>query len=338
MCGVCVAFSGNEIRDVPPDSNWLRNESCARQDMIDFYREAVENVHRFDSYGWSAWAWDAKPQTLGITAFVLCHVTERCAAAELMIRAAGFDSIQFADTTRDGSEIDVHAMAALVSAGELSPHLISGSKVRSLEQKRKCVAQALDYRDLLRAALSTSDKHPWIAIFEDDIILTTRPSLASSRIQQALLQLPQHADTLHLEYCNDECSEALYNKECDCVASAYQPSCSAGILYSQQGLKKLLDSLSRIVAPHAEHIADSCRQKRLNCFKIRQPVFAQDVFWDNISPEVVPESFKRHGLRLNGTNIIIMNTRAHTQITCKHRPRKREMESKSERAKTSDHT
>ena len=139
--------------------------------------------------------------------------------------------------------------------------------------------------------------------------------------QQALLQLPQHADTLHLEYCNDECSEALYNKECDCVASAYQPSCSAGILYSRQGLKKLLDSLSRIVAPHDEHIADSCRQKRLNCFKLRQPVFAQDVFWDNIFAEMVPESFKRHGLRLNGTNIIIMNTRAHTQRTYKYRPR-----------------
>ena len=321
VCGVCVASSGNEIGDVVPDSRWLRNESCARQDMTDFYREAIANVHRFDSYGWNAWAWDEKPQTLGMTAFVLCHVRERCAAAELMIRAAGFDNIQFADTTRDGSEINAPAMAALVSAGELSPHFISGSKVMSLEQRRKYVAQALDHRDFLRAALSTCDKHRWIAIFEDDIILTTRPSLASSRIQQALLQLPQHADTLHLEYCNDECSEALYNKECDSVASAYEPSCSAGILYSRQGLKKLLDSLSRIVAPHAEHIADSCRQKRLNCFKIRQPVFAQDVFWDNIFAEMVPESFKRHGLRLNGTNIIIMNTRAHTQRTYKYRLR-----------------
>ena len=332
-----VAQSRNDraqhLQQTLPDAKWLRNESCARQDLIDFYQEAVVTTHRFDSYGFNAWAWDEKPQALGVTAFVLCHVRERCASAELMLRAAGFDSIQFADTTRDGSEINVDALAALVSAGELSPHF-SSSKVKSLEQKRKYVANALNHRDLLRAALSKSDTHPWIAIFEDDIILTTRPSLASSRIHQALLQLPEHADTLHLEYCNDECSQALYNKQCDSVVSAHGPYCSAGILYSQQGLKKVLDSLSSIVAPHNEHVADSCQQKRLNCFKLRQPVFAQDAFWDNISPEMVREPVKRHRLRLNGTSIIIMNTRERTQRISKYRyiekERDRQLEQKSE--------
>ena len=282
-----------QLRGVTP---WLRNESRAWQDVIDWYREAVAMVHRFDSYGFSAWAYDEKPSALGVKAFVLCHIKERCASAQRMLHLAGFHTVHVADT-RGASDLDLDV---LVSAGEVSAHFNKGA---SPSQKRKYIANALDHRDLLRVALAdnTHNEQKWVAVLEDDIILTASPSDAAKRIRGALLELPQEADTLHLEYCFENCKEARYSEHSKWVSSAVRPFCSAGIIYSTQGLGKLLNSLSRVATAHDDHIADLCLRKELHCFKLRLPVFAQDKYWgSNISPHMVPDPFNRHGLRLNG--------------------------------------
>ena len=97
-------------------ATWLHNESRSWQDMFDYYHEALANVRRYDSYGFSAWAYQEKPPSLGIPAFVLCHIKKRCASAQRMLHLAGFHSVHVADS-RVASDLDVKS---LVSAGQLS--------------------------------------------------------------------------------------------------------------------------------------------------------------------------------------------------------------------------
>ena len=291
-----AASAERDVARLQRFTTWMHNESRSWQDMFDYYREAVANVRRYDSYGFSAWAYQEKPTSLGIQAFVLCHIKTRCASAQRMLHLAGFHSVHVADT-RVASDLD---LKSLVSAGQLSTHFSKGS---TPDQKLKYIANALDHRDLLRAALDDSADHrneSWVAIFEDDIILTASPCAAAQRIRGALQELPQEADTLHLEYCNERCTEARYSEHSRWVSSAVMPYCSAGIMYSMQGLRKLLNSLSQIVSAHDDHIAVSCLRKMLHCFKLRLPVFAQDRYWgSNISPHMAIDPFNRHGLRLN---------------------------------------
>ena len=129
---------------------------------------------------------------------------------------------------------------------------------------------------------------------------TATPGAAAQRIRGALQELPQEADTLHVEYCNEKCTEARYGPHSRWVSSAVMPYCSAGIMYSAQGVRKLLTSLSQIVSAHDDHVAASCLRQTLLCFKLRRPVFAQDKYWgSNISPHMAADPFNRHGLRLN---------------------------------------
>jgi len=148
---------------------WRANATLADQDMMDFYKEAISTTNRFHRYGWNSWAHDQKPAALGIKAYVLSHLRNRRASTERMIRAAGFDDVEFPDT-RDDVNLD-----ELVASFDVSATFSKGT----ISQRLKNLAHALDYRDTLDTAIAHTPTGNWVAIFEDDIILTTTPSQAS---------------------------------------------------------------------------------------------------------------------------------------------------------------
>ena len=39
-------------------------------------QEATLATNRFNQYGWNSWAYEQRPASLGITAYILCHVPE----------------------------------------------------------------------------------------------------------------------------------------------------------------------------------------------------------------------------------------------------------------------
>ena len=261
----CRSSDQNELET---SREWQANGTLALADMLAHYHEAVINVRRFSRYRWNAWAYDDKPAALGIKAYALCHVRQRCASAERMVRAVGFDVEIVKSHSYDAAQLD-----KLRAEGKVS-HLML--KDATTEQSLRYIAAALDHRRLVEMAVNAN--HSWVAIFEDDVILTSSPSLAASRIKGAMAVLPADADSLYMEYCYEHCPKALYNNN-PWISKAHEPYCSAAIIYSAQGLWKLLASLSTISTVHDGHLAKRCRHGHLNCYKLRHPIYAQDAYW-----------------------------------------------------------
>ncbi len=165
---------------------WQRNTSAWADDMIQYYREALYHVQRYNDLGWDAHENDAGPKDLdNVKAFILNHDAERRISSQRMVRAAGFDDIEF-PSTLSYQDQDLEALAA---SGDLAPNFMA-HKARVLRQKY--AAHVLDYRSTVTRALE--DAHEWVAIFEDDIVLTAPPSVASARIRQAMAQVPPDTD------------------------------------------------------------------------------------------------------------------------------------------------
>jgi hypothetical protein len=167
-------------------------------------------------------------------------------------------------------------LAALERRGLLSPHYKHHQG--DVESKKRYVAHALDYRAALEAAHAHAST-AWVGIFEDHLILTTSPAAASQRIRAAMRQLPPSADALYLEWCWDTCNAARFHPELPDISLPHEPFCSAAILYSKTGAAKLIQQLVPVYTSVDNMISTACKARALRCFKLRQPVFAQDLMW-----------------------------------------------------------
>ena len=79
------------------------------------------------------------------------------------------------------------------------------------------IAHALDYHAALEEAAARwrgagrargagrrgKDWGEWVAIVEDDLLLTTAPRVGHERLRTALRELPMDADAMYLEWCWD---------------------------------------------------------------------------------------------------------------------------------------
>jgi len=118
-----------------------------------------------------------------------------------------------------------------------------------------------------------------VAVFEDDIVLTAPPADTSRRIRRAFSQVPADVDTIHMEYCFEACENALFHPHIDSVSTAANPFCSAAILVSRRGLHRLEALLRPAFSAIDNMMATFCQQGRLSCYKLRAPVFTQDMYW-----------------------------------------------------------
>lgn len=63
------------------------------------------------------------------------------------------------------------------------------------------------------------------------------------------------------------------------VVTAYEPRCTAAILFSAQGLRKALQVLLPLFNAIDNMMANVCERRLMNCYKLRVPTFAQDMYW-----------------------------------------------------------
>ena len=187
-----------------------------------------------------------------------------------MVKSAGFLHVEFPPTIA-WEKIDLEAQ---VDAGKTVPNFM---KQQTEVYRKKYMAHALDYVNTLGQAVA--EGHSWVAVFEDDVILTTLPSEASRRIRLAMEQVPLDADSIHLEWCLDKCRFARVRGGDAVVSTADRPFCSAAILFSAQGLRKALRVLQPLFSAIDNMLADVCERRLLNCYKLRFPAFAQDMYW-----------------------------------------------------------
>jgi len=69
--------------------------------------------------------------------------------------------------------------------------------------------------------------------------------------------VPRDADSIHLEWCFDQCRHARVQKGHEVVVStAERPFCSAAILFSAQGLRKALRVLQPLFSAIDNMLAD----------------------------------------------------------------------------------
>ena len=164
-----------------------------------------------------------------------------------MVKSAGFLHVEFPPTIA-WEKIDLEAQ---VDAGKTVPNFM---KQQTEVYRKKYMAHALDYVNTLGQAVA--EGHSWVAVFEDDVILTTLPSEASRRIRLAMEQVPLDADSIHLEWCLDKCRFARVRGGDAVVSTAERPFCSAAILFSAQGLRKALRVLQPLFSAIDNMLAD----------------------------------------------------------------------------------
>ena len=145
------------------------------------------------------------------------------------------------------------------------------------------IAHALDFQDAIGRHATAVDGSPgassWIAVFEDDIVLTTSPVQAHKRLVEAVSSLPRNADVLYVEWCFDRCEESRFHTSYPLISLAFEPHCSAGILFSTQGARKLDRLLRPIDSTIDNMFANLCRESAVICYKLRLPILTQDRKW-----------------------------------------------------------
>ena len=260
-------------RDKPP-CHWLNSITSCRYGTA---QHALELVNR---RGWeAAWGSEAPVPPLGIGALILNHEPdERRASTEKMVRALGFGPVDFPSTTSASSlhlpQLEAEGLVARnwTWAFPLKEHI-----------KLRYIAHALDYRNVLlraRDEAAGGGLAQWLGVFEDDLFVPTRPSIAATRVRDALREVPHDADLVYLEWCHDECGKALYHLEKPNIKRTMGLYCSAAILFSAQGVQRTVDVLAVIDAPIDDMLKAACRPGgSLTCYALRQPVFVQDLLW-----------------------------------------------------------
>jgi hypothetical protein len=210
-----------------------------------------------------------------------------------MLRAVGFRDITF-QPTYESATLD---LAALENSGRVSSanwdYFVKeqmGWKYISNASKMRYIAHALDFQDVIERHAAAVDGSPgassWIAVFEDDIVLTTSPVHAHKRLVEALSSLPHNAHVLYVEWCFDLCGESRLNTQYPLVSLASRPHCSAGILFSAQGARKLKTLLRPIDSTIDDMLASLCHRRAIYCYKLRLPIFTQDKKWgSNVDEE-----------------------------------------------------
>ena len=158
---------------------WHRNYTAWNADLSKWYGEAPVAVEQYNHYGWDAFAFDEGAGDLHIKAFIFSHVRERRSSAYRMAAAAGFQDIEF-PSTLPYQEVDLEKLKV---HGEVVQDFMEGY---TREQQQKFFAHATDYKDVIKQAVE--EGRAWVAMLEDDIILTAPPSVAYERIKQAVVQ------------------------------------------------------------------------------------------------------------------------------------------------------
>jgi hypothetical protein len=306
----CKSVSGDivleEVEDLDDaedagEDEWKFNFSAAVEDVRVSYSETVVALAMLNRYGLDEWARNAlnvsdddhAVSDLHIPAVVVNHKKDsRRASAEDMLRAVGFRDI----TIQPAIEIETLDLAALENSGRVSSNWdyivkeTMGWKDVSNVRKMRYIAHALDFQDVIERHISSaadfSGVSSWIAVFEDDIVLTTSPVNAHKRLVEAVSSLPRNAHVLYVEWCFDICGESRLNTQYPLISLASRPHCSAGILFSAQGARKLKTLLRPIDSTIDDMLASLCHRRAIYCYKLRLPIFTQDKKWgSNVDEE-----------------------------------------------------
>jgi hypothetical protein len=169
---------------------------------------AGKSAHGFHA----AWRTELPVGTIGIPVLILNHDPSRLAATREQLGAVGLTDAEVAATWTPAEGMD---LGDLQARGVLSPDWHHNGEQGITKQRY--IAHALDYHAALEEAAARwrgagrargagrrgKDWGEWVAIVEDDLLLTTAPRVGHERLRTALRELPMDADAMYLEWCWD---------------------------------------------------------------------------------------------------------------------------------------
>jgi hypothetical protein len=270
-------------------SEWVADEVAAEEDHLSWYAATLATLEQVNRHGFHAsWRTDLPVDALGIPVLILNHDPSRLAATREQLDAVGLTETEVAATWTAAEGMD---LGELQARGLLSPDWHHDREQGITKQRY--IAHALDYLAALEEAEARwrgaggaggagrrgKDWGEWVAIVEDDLLLTTSPQVGRERLRAALRELPLDADALYLEWCWDSCRRARFSRERRQVSQTLAPFCVAAVLYSREGVRKLIPQLAPVFSTIDDMVSLACSAGKLNCYKMRQPVFAQDLRW-----------------------------------------------------------
>lgn len=139
------------------------------------------------------------------------------------------------------------------------------------------ILHALDYVEALK--LGSVQEKEWVAIFEDDILLTVPAARARQVIADALAQLPASANALKLEWCWDSSTRVRFSTERPLIALSWSSYCSAATIYRKRDIGRIISVLYPVCAPVQPidaQLSEAGSRTLLEVYQLRSPILVQD--------------------------------------------------------------
>ena len=165
------------------------------------------------------------------------HDHERRHSTMQVLHTIGFRNVTIAQTIK-WTDMDVERMCA---DGVLSPSLFRRMQRQDDTDETgylKYAANALSQIQRIRAAADAGEP---VIIMEDDLMAGASAKVVRDNLCGALSDLPPTADMVYLEYCFEGCADLLYNQRYPRIARAWRPACSAAILFTVKGARRVAD-------------------------------------------------------------------------------------------------
>ena len=174
------------------------------------------------------------------------------------------------------SEIDVESL--------LADHEISADSIQrilSTEQEGNCaisIHSALDHIRAIRSGVDSGFEK--FGVFEDDLMMGASNFAVRQRLKSALDHFPPSADMLYLEASYERCNERKFSSDYPHWAQTTGPACSAAIIFTQKGARRLLQFVSPIFWGINHMYRALIRAGFIEAYVIIPPVFMKNGFWE----------------------------------------------------------
>lgn len=184
------------------------------------------------------------------------------------------------------TKADVHDRNKLIRSNQLT---IEGSD----KLNDSYVANALGHLDYINLIAKTNKMS---IIMEDDIIPVVPYNKLGHLLEQAISELPEDADMLYLEMCGESCNKIKQVSKL--LYKLYSPVCSAAILYTPKGAKKIIELCIPVFDGIDLMYPRLIQSGDIIAYGIGGMLFVQDEYFESDAGRKEKQKTRTHSFRL----------------------------------------
>jgi hypothetical protein len=133
-------------------------------------------------------------------------------------------------------------------------------------------------------------------ILEDDIDTLINYKQIGYILEKSIKELPPDADMLYLEMCYENCGKI--KKISENLYKLHSPACTAAILYTAKGAKKVLKLCSPVFDGIDIMFPILIKQKKINAYGIGSMLFFQDAYFGSNAERIFENNNNKHKIRV----------------------------------------